>query len=172
MRFVFLWPGCIVEQKTVRIWTVSQLCPASFSYPSIPPPTPLDCSLPLRNLPKPFSPSTASPTPLLHLTTPPCPLPAQPTPPPFTPRCPLCSLPSLPPSCPFCPHQVQYNPSAIQLPDIRDAIVDMGFEASLVVEPRAQEGVVRLVVRGMTCASCVGAVERAALSLSGESVGV
>lgn len=48
----------------------------------------------------------------------------------------------------------------------------MGFEASLVVEPRAQEGVVRLVVRGMTCASCVGAVERAALSLSGESVGV
>ncbi|GFR40300.1 hypothetical protein Agub_g482 [Astrephomene gubernaculifera] len=62
--------------------------------------------------------------------------------------------------------QVEYDPAAVGLADLQDAIEGCGFEAALATE--AQEpGAARLVIRGMTCAACSAAVEAALRGVAG-----
>lgn len=54
---------------------------------------------------------------------------------------------------------VSFNPESISTADIADAIVRAGF----IVPPQSYE----IAIEGMTCASCVGRVEKALLTLEG-----
>nr|XP_027778761.1 copper-transporting ATPase 1 isoform X2 [Marmota flaviventris] len=55
--------------------------------------------------------------------------------------------------------EVRYNPTVIQPPLIAEFIRDLGFGATLIENANEGDGVLELVVRGMTCASCVHKIE-------------
>uniref|UniRef100_A0A8C3YCJ1 Copper-transporting ATPase 1 n=1 Tax=Catagonus wagneri TaxID=51154 RepID=A0A8C3YCJ1_9CETA len=55
--------------------------------------------------------------------------------------------------------EVRYNPAVIQPPMIAELIRELGFGATLMENTDEGDGVLELVVRGMTCASCVHKIE-------------
>ncbi|KAM8753327.1 copper-transporting ATPase 1 [Rhynchonycteris naso] len=56
--------------------------------------------------------------------------------------------------------EVRYNPAVIQPPMIAEFIRELGFGASVIENADDEgDGVLELVVRGMTCASCVHKIE-------------
>ncbi|KAM4019599.1 copper-transporting ATPase 1 isoform 2-T2 [Anomaloglossus baeobatrachus] len=55
--------------------------------------------------------------------------------------------------------EVRYNPMVIQPPGIAELIQELGFEATVLEDNDEGDGVLELVVRGMTCASCVHKIE-------------
>eukprot|EP01136_Pigoraptor_vietnamica_P011003 Opistho-1_new@49327 len=62
---------------------------------------------------------------------------------------------------------VVYDPAVLSAAQIAEAIEDMGFGAEVVKE--VQQGELRLVVGGMTCASCVHSIETALAKVHGVS---
>ncbi|XP_077845613.1 copper-transporting ATPase 1 isoform X3 [Macaca mulatta] len=55
--------------------------------------------------------------------------------------------------------EVRYNPTVIQPPMIAEFIRELGFGATVIENADEGDGVLELVVRGMTCASCVHKIE-------------
>uniref|UniRef100_A0A8C6QVN7 Copper-transporting ATPase 1 n=1 Tax=Nannospalax galili TaxID=1026970 RepID=A0A8C6QVN7_NANGA len=55
--------------------------------------------------------------------------------------------------------EVRYNPAIIQPPLIAEFIRELGFGATVIENADEGDGVLELVVRGMTCASCVHKIE-------------
>uniref|UniRef100_A0A8C0XLN3 HMA domain-containing protein n=1 Tax=Castor canadensis TaxID=51338 RepID=A0A8C0XLN3_CASCN len=55
--------------------------------------------------------------------------------------------------------EVRYNPTALQPPLIAEFIRELGFGATVIENADEGDGVLELVVRGMTCASCVHKIE-------------
>ncbi|XP_041502652.1 copper-transporting ATPase 1-like [Microtus oregoni] len=55
--------------------------------------------------------------------------------------------------------EVRYNPAVIQPPMIAEFIRELGFGAMVMENADEGDGVLELVVRGMTCASCVHKIE-------------
>uniref|UniRef100_A0AC11C045 ATPase copper transporting alpha n=1 Tax=Ovis aries TaxID=9940 RepID=A0AC11C045_SHEEP len=55
--------------------------------------------------------------------------------------------------------EVRYNPALIQPPMIAELIRELGFGAIVIENADEGDGVLELVVRGMTCASCVHKIE-------------
>ncbi|XP_032185840.1 copper-transporting ATPase 1 [Mustela erminea] len=55
--------------------------------------------------------------------------------------------------------EVRYNPAVIQPPMIAEFIRELGFGATMIENADEGDGVLELVVRGMTCASCVHKIE-------------
>uniref|UniRef100_A0A8C6B9H3 Copper-transporting ATPase 1 n=1 Tax=Monodon monoceros TaxID=40151 RepID=A0A8C6B9H3_MONMO len=55
--------------------------------------------------------------------------------------------------------EVRYNPAVIQPPMIAELIRELGFGATVIQNADEGDGVLELVVRGMTCASCVHKIE-------------
>ncbi|XP_024096797.2 copper-transporting ATPase 1 isoform X4 [Pongo pygmaeus] len=55
--------------------------------------------------------------------------------------------------------EVRYNPAVIQPPMIAEFIRELGFGATVIENADEGDGVLELVVRGMTCASCVHKIE-------------
>ncbi|XP_002720177.2 copper-transporting ATPase 1 isoform X1 [Oryctolagus cuniculus] len=55
--------------------------------------------------------------------------------------------------------EIRYNPTVIQPPMIAEFIQDLGFGATVIESASEGDGVLELVVRGMTCASCVHKIE-------------
>ncbi|XP_057573867.1 copper-transporting ATPase 1 isoform X2 [Hippopotamus amphibius kiboko] len=55
--------------------------------------------------------------------------------------------------------EVRYNPAVIQPPVIAELIRELGFGATVIENAGEGDGVLELVVRGMTCASCVHKIE-------------
>ncbi|XP_049561035.1 copper-transporting ATPase 1 isoform X1 [Orcinus orca] len=55
--------------------------------------------------------------------------------------------------------EVRYNPAVIQPPMIAELIRELGFGATVIENADEGDGVLELVVRGMTCASCVHKIE-------------
>ncbi|ELW65892.1 Copper-transporting ATPase 1 [Tupaia chinensis] len=55
--------------------------------------------------------------------------------------------------------EVRYNPAIIQPPMIAEFIRELGFGATVMENADEGDGVLELVVRGMTCASCVHKIE-------------
>ncbi|XP_012519541.1 PREDICTED: copper-transporting ATPase 1 isoform X2 [Propithecus coquereli] len=63
--------------------------------------------------------------------------------------------------------EVRYNPTVIQPPIIAEFIRELGFGASVIENADEGDGVLELVVRGMTCASCVHKIESTLTKLKG-----
>uniref|UniRef100_A0A8B9XMW0 Copper-transporting ATPase 1 n=1 Tax=Bos mutus grunniens TaxID=30521 RepID=A0A8B9XMW0_BOSMU len=55
--------------------------------------------------------------------------------------------------------EVRYNPAFIQPPVIAELIRELGFGSTVIENADEGDGVLELVVRGMTCASCVHKIE-------------
>uniref|UniRef100_A0A671E465 Copper-transporting ATPase 1 n=1 Tax=Rhinolophus ferrumequinum TaxID=59479 RepID=A0A671E465_RHIFE len=55
--------------------------------------------------------------------------------------------------------EVRYNPAVIQPPMIAEFIRELGFGTTMIENADEGDGVLELVVRGMTCASCVHKIE-------------
>ncbi|XP_049623359.1 copper-transporting ATPase 1 [Suncus etruscus] len=55
--------------------------------------------------------------------------------------------------------EVRYNPAVVQPPMIAEFIRELGFGATVIENADEGDGVLELVVRGMTCASCVHKIE-------------
>ncbi|EGW03790.1 Copper-transporting ATPase 1 [Cricetulus griseus] len=55
--------------------------------------------------------------------------------------------------------EVRYNPAVIQPPVIAEFIRELGFGATVMENADEGDGILELVVRGMTCASCVHKIE-------------
>ncbi|XP_050998327.1 copper-transporting ATPase 1 isoform X2 [Acomys russatus] len=55
--------------------------------------------------------------------------------------------------------EVRYNPAVIQPPMIAEFIRELGFGAKVMENAGEGDGILELVVRGMTCASCVHKIE-------------
>uniref|UniRef100_A0A8C4LC73 Copper-transporting ATPase 1 n=1 Tax=Equus asinus asinus TaxID=83772 RepID=A0A8C4LC73_EQUAS len=55
--------------------------------------------------------------------------------------------------------EVRYNPAVIQPPMIAEFIRELGFGATVIENADGGDGILELVVRGMTCASCVHKIE-------------
>nr|KAF6320436.1 ATPase copper transporting alpha [Pipistrellus kuhlii] len=55
--------------------------------------------------------------------------------------------------------EVRYNPTVIQPPMIAEFIRELGFGATVIENADEGDGVLELIVRGMTCASCVHKIE-------------
>lgn len=55
--------------------------------------------------------------------------------------------------------EVRYNPAVIQPPVIAEFIQELGFGAIVLENAGEGDGILELVVRGMTCASCVHKIE-------------
>uniref|UniRef100_A0A8C5L8K2 Copper-transporting ATPase 1 n=1 Tax=Jaculus jaculus TaxID=51337 RepID=A0A8C5L8K2_JACJA len=55
--------------------------------------------------------------------------------------------------------EVRYNPTVIQPPLIAEFIRELGFGATVIENAEEGDGVLELVVKGMTCASCVHKIE-------------
>uniref|UniRef100_A0A4W2GVP5 Copper-transporting ATPase 1 n=1 Tax=Bos indicus x Bos taurus TaxID=30522 RepID=A0A4W2GVP5_BOBOX len=55
--------------------------------------------------------------------------------------------------------EVRYNPALIQPPVIAELIRELGFGSTVIENADEGDGVLELVVRGMTCASCVHKIE-------------
>ncbi|XP_069319209.1 copper-transporting ATPase 1 isoform X1 [Eulemur rufifrons] len=65
--------------------------------------------------------------------------------------------------------EVRYNPTVLQPPIIAEFIRELGFGASVIENADEGDGVLELVVRGMTCASCVHKIESTLTKLRGIS---
>lgn len=63
--------------------------------------------------------------------------------------------------------EVRYNPAIIQPAAIAELIQELGFEASVMENCDEGDGVLELVVRGMTCASCVHKIESCLMKTKG-----
>ncbi|XP_063793238.1 copper-transporting ATPase 1 [Pseudophryne corroboree] len=63
--------------------------------------------------------------------------------------------------------EVRYNPVIIQPSGIAELIQELGFEASVLENYDDGDGVLELVVRGMTCASCVHKIESCLMNTKG-----
>uniref|UniRef100_A0A8C6CPD5 Copper-transporting ATPase 1 n=1 Tax=Moschus moschiferus TaxID=68415 RepID=A0A8C6CPD5_MOSMO len=63
--------------------------------------------------------------------------------------------------------EVRYNPAVIQPPVIAELIRELGFGAIVIENADEGDGVLELVVRGMTCASCVHKIESTLTKLRG-----
>lgn len=63
--------------------------------------------------------------------------------------------------------EVRYNPMIIQPPEIAELIHELGFEATVLDGCDEGDGVLELVVRGMTCASCVHKIESCLMKTKG-----
>ncbi|XP_054577114.1 copper-transporting ATPase 1 [Eptesicus fuscus] len=55
--------------------------------------------------------------------------------------------------------EVRYNPAVTQPPMIAEFIRELGFGATVIENADEGDGVLELIVRGMTCASCVHKIE-------------
>ncbi|KAM6178193.1 copper-transporting ATPase 2 [Rhynchocyon petersi] len=55
--------------------------------------------------------------------------------------------------------EVKYNPEIIQPLEIARLVEDMGFEAAVMEDYTGSDGSIELIIRGMTCASCVHNIE-------------
>ncbi|XP_036160579.1 copper-transporting ATPase 1 [Myotis myotis] len=55
--------------------------------------------------------------------------------------------------------EVRYNPAVTQPPMIAEFIRELGFGATVIENTDEGDGVLELIVRGMTCASCVHKIE-------------
>ncbi|XP_069842350.1 copper-transporting ATPase 1 isoform X2 [Dendropsophus ebraccatus] len=63
--------------------------------------------------------------------------------------------------------EVRYNPMIIQPSGIAELIQELGFEATVLDDYDEGNGVLELVVRGMTCASCVHKIESCLMKTKG-----
>ncbi|KAG9471252.1 hypothetical protein GDO78_015368 [Eleutherodactylus coqui] len=63
--------------------------------------------------------------------------------------------------------EVRYNPMILQPSDIVELIQELGFQASVLEDYDEGDGVLELVVRGMTCASCVHKIESCLMKTPG-----
>ncbi|XP_060038520.1 copper-transporting ATPase 1 isoform X2 [Erinaceus europaeus] len=63
--------------------------------------------------------------------------------------------------------EVRYNPALIQPPVIAEFIRELGFGATVIENAEEGDGVLELVVKGMTCASCVHKIESTLTKLRG-----
>ncbi|XP_053229359.1 copper-transporting ATPase 1 isoform X2 [Podarcis raffonei] len=63
--------------------------------------------------------------------------------------------------------EVRYNPSIIQPSAVAELIRDLGFGATVLENYDEGDGILELVVRGMTCASCVHKIESTLMKTKG-----
>ncbi|XP_051877017.1 LOW QUALITY PROTEIN: copper-transporting ATPase 1-like [Pristis pectinata] len=63
--------------------------------------------------------------------------------------------------------EVRYNPAIINPPGIAELIKELGFGASVLEDRDGSSGNLELVVRGMTCASCVHNIESTLMKTKG-----
>ncbi|KAG8553913.1 hypothetical protein GDO81_003601 [Engystomops pustulosus] len=63
--------------------------------------------------------------------------------------------------------EVRYNPMIIQPSGIAELIQELGFEATVLDDYDEDNGVLELVIRGMTCASCVHKIESCLMKTRG-----
>ncbi|KAM4695682.1 copper-transporting ATPase 1 [Rhinophrynus dorsalis] len=63
--------------------------------------------------------------------------------------------------------EVRYNPVVIQPSDIAELIQELGFEARVLENYDDGDGTLELVIRGMTCASCVHKIESCLMKTKG-----
>ncbi|XP_053555306.1 copper-transporting ATPase 1 isoform X2 [Bombina bombina] len=63
--------------------------------------------------------------------------------------------------------EVRYNPVIMQPSGIAELIQELGFEATVLENYEEGNGVLELVVRGMTCASCVHKIESCLMKTKG-----
>lgn len=63
--------------------------------------------------------------------------------------------------------EIRFDPAVVQPGQLVELINDMGFEASVIEESPALHGEAEFVIRGMTCASCVHAIETNVCKLPG-----
>ncbi|MFT7809850.1 copper-transporting ATPase 1 [Arapaima gigas] len=63
--------------------------------------------------------------------------------------------------------EVRYNPKLIDPASIAECIRELGFKASVMENYDGSDGTLELVVRGMTCASCVHKIESNLMKASG-----
>ncbi|XP_056393708.1 copper-transporting ATPase 1 isoform X2 [Hyla sarda] len=63
--------------------------------------------------------------------------------------------------------EVRYNPMIIQPSGVAELIQELGFEATVLDDYDQGDGVLELVVRGMTCASCAHKIESCLMKTKG-----
>uniref|UniRef100_A0A803TDX7 P-type Cu(+) transporter n=1 Tax=Anolis carolinensis TaxID=28377 RepID=A0A803TDX7_ANOCA len=63
--------------------------------------------------------------------------------------------------------EVRYNPAVIQPPIVAELIRELGFGATVLENYDQGDGVLELVVKGMTCASCVHKIESTLMKTKG-----
>lgn len=63
--------------------------------------------------------------------------------------------------------EVRFDPTLVQPNQLAELINDLGFEASVLEESHTLHGEAEFVIRGMTCASCVHAIETNVCKLPG-----
>ncbi|XP_026558887.1 copper-transporting ATPase 1 [Pseudonaja textilis] len=63
--------------------------------------------------------------------------------------------------------EVRYDPSVIQPPTVAERIRELGFGALVLEDYDEGNGILELVVRGMTCASCVHKIESTLMKTKG-----
>ncbi|XP_042335038.1 copper-transporting ATPase 1 [Sceloporus undulatus] len=63
--------------------------------------------------------------------------------------------------------EVRYNPAVIQPPAVAELIRELGFGATVLENYDQGDGILELVVRGMTCASCVHKIESTLMKTKG-----
>ncbi|CAL8272128.1 unnamed protein product [Boreogadus saida] len=63
--------------------------------------------------------------------------------------------------------EVRYNPDVTEPPDIAECVRELGFTASVMENYEGSDGSLELVVRGMTCASCVHKIESSLMKQKG-----
>ncbi|KAM6426907.1 copper-transporting ATPase 1 isoform 1-T2 [Liasis olivaceus] len=63
--------------------------------------------------------------------------------------------------------EVRYDPSIIQPPTVAEMIRELGFGATVLENYDEGDGILELVVRGMTCASCVHKIESTLMKTKG-----
>ncbi|KAM3827609.1 copper-transporting ATPase 1 isoform 2-T2 [Vipera latastei] len=63
--------------------------------------------------------------------------------------------------------EVRYDPSIIQPPTVAERIRELGFGALVLEDYDEGDGILELVVRGMTCASCVHKIESTLMKTKG-----
>ncbi|KAL8181249.1 UNVERIFIED_CONTAM: ATPase Cu transporting protein 7A [Gekko kuhli] len=63
--------------------------------------------------------------------------------------------------------EVRYDPSVIQPPSVAELIRELGFGATVLENYDEGDGILELVVRGMTCASCVHKIESTLMKKKG-----
>ncbi|XP_022688418.1 copper-transporting ATPase 1-like [Varroa jacobsoni] len=63
--------------------------------------------------------------------------------------------------------EVRYNPELISPDAIAGAIDSMGFEAEVLADTQCPPGQLVVMIKGMTCASCVNSIEKAVFRIPG-----
>ncbi|XP_078544951.1 copper-transporting ATPase 1-like isoform X2 [Lissotriton helveticus] len=63
--------------------------------------------------------------------------------------------------------EVRYNPEILQPPAIAMLIQELGFGATVMENYDSGDGILELIVRGMTCASCVHKIESTLMKVEG-----